>query len=94
MFLFDSWSKIILDGVLSGTKNVLYAAPTSAGKTLVSEIIVANRLSKETKAMLIFPFISLAQEKYNILKVRRFLKLRNNAQLTKQILNSYGGLTQ
>ena len=60
---------LALDGVLDGSRNVLYAAPTSAGKTLVSEIIVATRVTKSSKAMLIFPFISLAQEKYNTLKV-------------------------
>ena len=59
----------IVDGVLDGTRNVLYAAPTSAGKTLVSEIIVATRVTKASKAMLIFPFVALAHEKYNTLKV-------------------------
>ena len=47
------WQEEVLgkDGVLDGSRNLLYSAPTSAGKTLVSDIIVGRRVSENKKVM-------------------------------------------
>ena len=50
-----------LDGVYDGTANLLYSAPTSAGKTIVSEILVANKTKDKKKAILIFPYVALGR---------------------------------
>ena len=52
-------SLIFLENILNGKRNLLYAAPTSAGKTLVSEILVAKCVARGHKAILIFPFVAL-----------------------------------
>ena len=50
---------LFLENILNGKRNLLYAAPTSAGKTLVSEILVAKCVARGHKAILIFPFVAL-----------------------------------
>ena len=62
----------ILTGALSTGANLVYSAPTSAGKTLVAELIVLKRVlegSKRRKALFILPFVAVAREKMLSLQV-------------------------
>lgn len=50
-------------GVLQG-KNLVYSAPTSGGKTLVSELLMYKKVLEDGRAALVvFPFVSLVSEK-------------------------------
>lgn len=54
-------------------QNLIYTAPTSAGKTLVAEVIAAcNVLKTGRRALFIFPYISSAREKFFGLQVSNF----------------------
>ena len=60
------WQKECLDLTLSSdsASNIIYAAPTSAGKTFVAEInIIEHILKKRHKVMYIVPFVSICHEK-------------------------------
>ncbi|VDP63866.1 unnamed protein product [Schistosoma mattheei] len=56
--------------ISDGHKNLVYSAPTSAGKTLVAEIIVLKRiLESALKAFIILPYVSVSREKMIYLQV-------------------------
>lgn len=59
-------ARVILD-----CANLVYSAPTSGGKTIVSEFLVAKTVvERKRKAVVILPFVAVAREKMYYLQVR------------------------
>lgn len=53
-----------LSGVLAGERNLVFAAPTSAGKSLVADVLVLRRvLGERRKALVVVPYVSIVQER-------------------------------
>jgi DNA polymerase theta len=53
-----------MPGILDGTSNLVFSAPTSAGKTLLSEVLLLKRLTgTKKKAIFILPFVAVVNEK-------------------------------
>ncbi|GMR42389.1 hypothetical protein PMAYCL1PPCAC_12584, partial [Pristionchus mayeri] len=76
--LFD-WQRDVIDralcdGLISGEgipvqeKNVVYTAPTSAGKSLVAELLAIAALLRGRRVLFVLPYISVAREKYTHLQ--------------------------
>ncbi len=62
--LYPPQKEALKSGVLEG-KNLVLAIPTASGKTLVSEIVMINKLLREGgKAVYLVPLKALAEEKY------------------------------
>ncbi|GMT19441.1 hypothetical protein PFISCL1PPCAC_10738 [Pristionchus fissidentatus] len=72
--LFD-WQKEVIDkaldegltnqdGIPLQEKNVVYTAPTSAGKSLVAELLSIAVLLSGRRVLFVLPYISVAREKY------------------------------
>jgi replicative superfamily II helicase len=64
---------LCLPGILNGTKNLVYTAPTSGGKTLVSEIIMLSHIVRQSpqspnKVLVVMPYVSLVAEKSKFLQ--------------------------
>lgn len=58
-----------MDGLLAGENNVVYTAPTSAGKSLVADILAIRKVVNERrKAIIVLPYIAIVQEKTKFLK--------------------------
>jgi len=50
---------------------LVYAAPTSAGKTMVAELLILKCvLERKKKALFILPFVAVAREKVVYLQVQ------------------------
>ncbi|KAI0137014.1 P-loop containing nucleoside triphosphate hydrolase protein [Xylariales sp. AK1849] len=66
------WQKHCLmgPGLLSGSKNLVYTAPTGGGKSLVADIIMLKRVleDRDAKALLVLPYVALVQEKVRWLR--------------------------
>ncbi|XP_050096845.1 DNA polymerase theta [Anopheles aquasalis] len=59
-----SRKEVLLEG-----RNLVYSAPTSAGKTLVSEFLLAKTIAeRRRKCLLILPFVAVAREKTHYLQ--------------------------
>jgi len=58
-----------MGGLLTGESNVVYTAPTSAGKSLVADILTIRKVVNERrKAIIVLPYIAIVQEKTRFLK--------------------------
>ncbi|KAI1821261.1 P-loop containing nucleoside triphosphate hydrolase protein [Xylaria intraflava] len=66
------WQKQCLlgPGLLDGTRNLVYSAPTGGGKSLVADILMLKRIlgDRNAKALLILPYVALVQEKVRWLR--------------------------
>ncbi|KAI1356540.1 P-loop containing nucleoside triphosphate hydrolase protein [Xylaria sp. FL0043] len=66
------WQKQCLlgPGLLDGTKNLVYSAPTGGGKSLVADILMLKRVleDRNAKALLVLPYVALVQEKVRWLR--------------------------
>ncbi|KAL8202532.1 UNVERIFIED_CONTAM: hypothetical protein K2H54_016476, partial [Gekko kuhli] len=62
--MFQWQAECLMVGQALEGKNLVYSAPTSAGKTLVAELLILKRvLETRKKALFILPFVSVAKEK-------------------------------
>ncbi|XP_047434513.1 DNA polymerase theta [Mugil cephalus] len=67
--MFEWQAQCLAVGQVLQGGNLVYSAPTSAGKTLVSELLILKRvLETKRKALFILPFVSVAKEKMHYLQ--------------------------
>ncbi|KAI5804542.1 P-loop containing nucleoside triphosphate hydrolase protein [Geopyxis carbonaria] len=60
---------LMMPGVLDGDTNLVYTAPTSAGKSLVADILAIKKVVQtRKKALIVLPYIAIVQEKTRFLK--------------------------
>lgn len=57
-------------GLLDGSKNLVYTAPTGGGKSLVADVLMLKRVIEDPskKAILVLPYVALVQEKLKWLR--------------------------
>ncbi|KAH6660154.1 P-loop containing nucleoside triphosphate hydrolase protein [Truncatella angustata] len=66
------WQKHCLmgPGLLGGSRNLVYTAPTGGGKSLVADVLMLKRVLEDpdAKAILVLPYVALVQEKVRWLR--------------------------
>jgi ATP-dependent helicase YprA (DUF1998 family) len=66
------WQKhcLVGSGLLNGSRNLVYTAPTGGGKSLVADVLMLKRVleDRNAKALLVLPYIALVQEKVRWLR--------------------------
>ena len=52
-------------GILAGQQNLVYTAPTGAGKSLIADVLLLKKVIEQPtkKAILVLPYVALVQEK-------------------------------
>lgn len=57
-------------GLLDGSRNLVYTAPTGGGKSLVADVLMLKRVIEDPtkKAILVLPYVALVQEKLKWLR--------------------------
>ncbi|CAJ2501813.1 Uu.00g046660.m01.CDS01 [Anthostomella pinea] len=88
------WQKQCLlgPGLLAGSKNLVYSAPTGGGKSLVADILMLKRVleDRNAKALLVLPYVALVQEKVrwlrNVVQDIKRQPLNDDKQENKQRL--------
>lgn len=85
---FNPLQSLVLPHVIGDT-NVVVAAPTSAGKTVVAELVIAEALSRGKKGIFLSPLKAVTQEKYDdwtrgVFKGRNISIVTGDYQLTEK----------
>lgn len=74
-------------GLLDGSRNLVYTAPTGGGKSLVADVLMLKRVIEDPtkKALLVLPYVALVQEKLKWLR-----KVVEGVQKSCKPLSQYG----
>ena len=60
--LLPSQAQCVLNERVLGGSNLVFCTPTSAGKSLVAELLISRAFQRRKKALLVLPFVSMVEE--------------------------------